>query len=131
MSEWKRKAGETFGNHWVKTTPRGRTLTVVVDTNFWKCQVHDAFRILSGNPGSITLWGRDPETHRMFSDHLNGEVAKLTESGGNSVYEWIDTPNDNHLFDCMVGCMVAASLCGVKSAEEKAVKSTRRRRAVD
>jgi len=54
----------------------------------------------------------------MFSDHMNGEVAKLVESGGNSTYEWQDTPNDNHFFDCMVGSMVAASHCGIKSAEE-------------
>jgi hypothetical protein len=127
MSEWKHKAGERFGNHWVETTPPGRMRTYTVDTNFWKCQVHDAFRMLPGNRGSVTLWGREPEQHRMFSDHLNGEVAKLVESGGNTIYEWIDTPNDNHLFDCMVGSMVAASICGIKSSEENVVKPRARK----
>jgi len=123
MSDWKQKAGERFGNHWMMSTPSGRMRTVTVDSNFWKCQVHDAFRMLPGNQGSLTLWGRDAEQHRMFSEHMNGEVAKLTESGGNAVYEWQDTPNDNHFFDCMVGAMVAASTCGIKSAEQKVVKT--------
>ena len=87
-----------------------RARTITVDTNFWKCQVHDAFRLLPGNPGSLTLWGRDTEQHLMFSEHMNGEMEKLVESGSNTVYEWIDTPNDNHLFDCMVGSIVAASV---------------------
>jgi hypothetical protein len=125
MDEWKKKPGERHGNHWVVTTPSGRMRTVTVDTNFWKCQVHDAFRLLPGNPGSLTLWGRDAETHRMFSDHMNGEVAKFVESGGNAIYEWQDTPNDNHLFDCMVGATAAASVCGIKSAEQR-VQKTRR-----
>jgi len=75
--------------------------------------------MLPGNRGGVTLWGRDAETHRMFSDHMNGEAAKLTESCGNAVYEWQDTPNDNHFFDCMVGSMVAASVCGTKAPEEE------------
>ena len=126
MSDWKRKAGERHGNHWIENIPSGRTKTITVDSNFWKCQVHDAFRMAPGNRGSVSLWGRDPETHRMFADHMNGEVAKLTESGGNTVYEWQDTPNDNHLFDCMVGTMVAASVLGIKSAEEKVQKREKR-----
>ena len=64
----------------------------------------------------------------MFSEHMNGEVAKLTESGGNSVYEWQDTPNDNHFFDCMVGNTVAASVLGIKSAEERQEKAGRKPR---
>jgi hypothetical protein len=129
MSEWKHKAGEQHGNHWIASKPPGRMRTITTDTNFWKCQVHDAFRLLPGNPGSLTLWGRDAETHRMFAEHMNGEVAKLVESGSNTVYEWQDTPNDNHLFDCMVGTMVAASICGIKSVEEKVTKSKYRRKA--
>jgi hypothetical protein len=126
MSDWKRKAGEKHGNHWIESIPHGRSRTITVDSNFWKCQVHDAFRMKPGNRGSLTLWGRDAEEHRMFSEHMNGEVAKLAESGSNTVYEWQDPPTDNHLFDCMVGCMVAASICGIKSVEEKAVKPAKR-----
>ena len=128
MCDWKQKAGERFGNHWMESTPSGRLRTITVDVNFWKCQVHDAFRMLPGNRGSLTLWGRDPEQHRMFSEHMNGEAAKLTESGGNSVYEWQDTPNDNHFFDCTVGNMVAASTLGIKSAEERQEKVGRKPR---
>lgn len=130
MADWKPKTGERFGNHYVETTPPGRMRTYTMDTNFWKCQVHDAFRLVQGNRGGLTLWGRDAEAHRMFSDHMNGEVAKFVESGGNALYEWQDTPNDNHLFDCMVGCMVGASACGIKSAEERVARPRRKMRIV-
>jgi hypothetical protein len=128
MAQWKPKTGERFGNHWLEGTPFRRMRTITVDTNYWKCQVHDGFSLQAGNRGGITLWGRDPETHRMFSEHLNAEVAKLTKTGENEVNEWQHVPNrDNHLFDCMVGCMVAASVCGVKPEEEKQVKHHKRR----
>ena len=130
MADWKPKPGERKGDRWIIGRPPGRGITVTFDTNYWKVQLHDAFRIAPGNRGGLTLWGRDPERHRMFSEHLNGESAKLVESDGKAVYEWIDTPRDNHLFDCMVGCMVAASLVGIKTLEEQAARPTRRRRQV-
>ena len=126
MQEWKQKPGERQGHHWIEGTPKGWARTVSVDTNYWKSQVHTAFRILPGSRGSLTLWGRDAETHKMFSEHMNAEVAKLVEHSGNTIYEWQDTPGrDNHFFDCLVGAMVAASHCGIKSAEEKPVKVKR------
>jgi hypothetical protein len=131
MSLYKQKTGERIGNHWLESTPLRRMRTVTIDTNFWKCQVHDGFSLQAGNSGGITLWGRDPEVHRMFSEHLNGEIPKLTKTGENEVNEWQSVPNrDNHFFDCMVGCMVAASVCGVKPEEEKLVTTKRRRRIV-
>jgi len=117
MSSWKPKVGERRGEHWIFGTPPGRGRTVTFDTNFWKTQLHDAFRLAPGEPGGITLWGKNAEKHRMFSEHMNGEVAKFVESDGNALFEWQDTPQDNHLFDCAVGTMVAASVCGVKPPE--------------
>jgi hypothetical protein len=62
----------------------------------------------------------------MFSEHMNGEIPKLTKTGENEVNEWQQIPSrDNHFFDCMVGCMVGASVCGVKPEEEKAARPKR------
>jgi hypothetical protein len=131
MSQYKRKAGERLGNHWLESTPFRRMRTITIDTNYWKCQVHDGFLLQAGNRGGITLWGRDPEMHRMFSEHLNGEVPKLTKTGENEVNEWQPVPSrDNHWFDCMVGCMVGASVCGVKPEEEKLAKPQKRLRKI-
>jgi hypothetical protein len=127
MSGFKRKPGERFGNHWLENTPPRRIRTITVDTNYWKCQVHDGFSLLAGNRSGLTLWGRDPETHRMISEHLNAEAAKLTKTGENEVNEWQVIPNrDNHLFDCMVGCMVAASVSGIRPPNEEAPKEQKR-----
>jgi hypothetical protein len=63
----------------------------------------------------------------MFSEHLNGEVAKLTKTGENEVNEWQRIPSkDVHLFDCMVGCMVAASTCGVRFQHDEKPKERKK-----
>jgi hypothetical protein len=128
MMDWPLRGDERRGDHWIIGSLKDRGITVTYDTYYWKVQLHDAFRIAPGNRGGLTLWGRNEERHRMFSEHLNGEVAKLVESDGKAVYEWQNTPNDNHLFDCMVGCMVAASLVGIKPQEEQTATPVRRRR---
>jgi hypothetical protein len=128
MDQWRPKTGERIGRHWLESTPYRRMRTITIDTNYWKCQVHDGFSLRSGNRGGITLWGRDADAHKMFAEHMNGEVPKLVKSGENEVNEWQHVPSrDNHLFDCMVGCMVGASVCGVKPEEAKQVKPTKRR----
>ncbi len=67
----------------------------------------------------------------MFSEQMNGETSKLVKTGENEVNEWFPVPaRDNHFFDCMVGTMVAASVCGIKPAEEQAVQKTKIRRRV-
>ncbi len=132
MSLYKRKAGERIGKHWLESTPPRRLRTITMDTNFWKGQVHDGFALAPGNRGSLTLWGREPERHRMFSEQMNGETPKLVKTGENEVNEWFPVPaRDNHFFDCIVGSAVAASVCGIKSAEEKAVQKPKIQRRVE
>jgi hypothetical protein len=65
MADWKPKPGEKKGDHWLIGKPQGHGITVTYDVNYWKVLVHDAFRIAPGNRGGLTLWGRDPERHRI------------------------------------------------------------------
>ena len=72
------------------------------------------------------LFGRSPETHRLFSEHLTAEYKVRTEGRGRVVDEWKIKPTqpDNHWFDGIVGCAVAASiqsvvLPGTESRETK------------
>ena len=43
-----------------------------------------------------------------------------TDGQGRTVQEWKLKPSgpDNHWFDCLVGCAVATSICGVKLGVE-------------
>ncbi|MCL2625082.1 MAG: phage terminase large subunit family protein [Planctomycetaceae bacterium] len=131
MNQWPQRAGRHYGDHWFEDKPVRRGFrTVTMDVNYWKCQVHDAFRMEIGDAGSLTLFGKQPEAHRMFADHCNAETVQLV-SAKHEKHEWISKPNtDNHWFDCLVGCMAAASHSGIRSKESHERQPVIHRKAV-
>lgn len=132
IAEWAKNKGRMFGQYWIEDRPRNRKeRTITLDTNYWKCRVHEAFFLSPGDRGGLALWGHEPETHRMFSEHHNAEIGTLVESSQNKVVEWQTIPGrDNHFFDCLVGNMVAASHLGIKPIEEQAARPVKRRRSI-
>jgi phage terminase large subunit GpA-like protein len=55
----------------------------------------------------------------MVSEHMTAEKVVLVEAAGRKVDEWSNPfKQDNHWFDCLVGCMIAASTLGIKMEEE-------------
>ena len=87
---------------------------VVYDTNFWKSFVHARLAVSMGDPGSLALFGRKPETHRLIAEHLTAEYRVRTQGRGRTVDEWKVRASglDNHWLDCLVGAAVAASMQG-------------------
>ncbi len=69
-----------------------------------------------GDPGCLSLFGRDAATHRLLADHLTAEYCVPTAAQGRTVDEWKlkAIRPDNHWLDGLVGCAVAASMEGVK-----------------
>lgn len=67
----------------------------------------------------------------MAADHVVAELPKKVTHGGREVYEFrIQPGKDNHIFDCDVGCMVAASIAGISHRGPVQQRSTRRRKPV-
>lgn len=62
----------------------------------------------------MSLFEDLPESHRLFAEHLTAEYRVRTEGRGRTVDEWKIRPEqaDNHWFDGVVGCAVAASVQG-------------------
>jgi hypothetical protein len=125
MSTYRRKRGERYGHHWyVPNVSRTSELRhVMIDTNFWKSFVHARLAASPGDHGAMTLFGNANAKgeHRLFADHIAGaETFVRTEGHGRSVCEWSIKPSkpDNHWFDCLVGCAVAASMSGVRFGVE-------------
>lgn len=117
METWQKRPGEEHGQGWVVSSVReGRSVRhVVIDTNFWKTFAAQRFQTPMGDRGCLTLWGDKPEQHRMLKDHLTAETAVETSGRGRDLTEWSELPGrDNHWFDCLVGCHVAASMCGIR-----------------
>ncbi len=116
FSEYKRKTGERVGHHWRIPNVQGRRQVrhVVIDTNYWKSFVHARLAVAMGDPGNLSLFGRKPAEHQLLAEHLTAEYRVKTEARGRVVDEWKIRAGgpDNHWFDCLVGCAVAASVQG-------------------
>jgi len=133
MSTWKRKPGEQYGHHWyVPSVSRTREFSHLgVDTNFWKTFVHAALATAPGDRGGLMLYGTGAE-HNLLAHHLaSSELWIDVMAQGRTVREWSARPGhpDNHWFDCLVGCTVAANYSGIKCLGEVA-RGGRRRPAV-
>jgi len=134
MIAMKRKKGELHGDNWMMPNVAGtRELRHIrYDTNHWKTFVHARLGVAMGDPGGVSLFGSKPERHRLFAEHLTAEYSIRTEGQGRTVNVWKLPPSkpDNHLFDALVGCAVAASTLGVSlgGAAARRQKTNKRRR---
>jgi hypothetical protein len=117
LNEYQRKPGDREGLHWRIPNVQGRRAVryVLYDTNFWKSFVYDRLAAVMGDRGSLSLFGDNPDMHRLFAEHLTAEYRVRTRGRDREVDEWRQRPDrsDNHWFDCLVGCAVAASVAGV------------------
>lgn len=125
FSEYTKKNGDRVGLHWRSPAPTERRgmRHIVVDTNYWKSFVVARLRAAAGDAGSIMLPGKSRAQHRLLCEHFAAEFPVPVEvaGGGRKIEEWkqqVGRP-DNHFFDCLVGCAVAASYLGVGIKEIK------------
>lgn len=115
MNQFKRRVGERIGEHWILKR-EGPVRWCDVDTNHWKSFLAARLTAAIGDPGTLTLFGRQP--HKLLADHLTSEYFTRVESEGRTVDEWELKPDrpDNEWLDCLVYCHVAASMQGVTLA---------------
>jgi len=118
FSEHKKQRGDRIGRHWrIPGVVGARAIRhVLFDTNYWKTFVHARLGILMGDPGCLSLFGHEPKRHRLLSEHLTAEYRVRTMAFARTVDEWKHRASrpDNHWFDCLVGCAVAASIQGAE-----------------
>src|SRR5262249_23796599 len=116
FSEYKWQPGDRVGHNWRMPNVQGKRAVrhVVYDTNYWKSFVHARLAVSMGEKGCLAIFGDRPEMHRLFAEHLTAEYRVKTEGRGRTVDEWKVRPErgDNHWFDGLVGCAVAASIQG-------------------
>jgi hypothetical protein len=109
--------GDRVGHNWRIPNVQGKRQVrhVVFDTNYWKSFVYGRLAVAMGDRGCLSLFGDSADLHRLFAEHLTAEYRVKTEGRGRTVDEWKMRAerSENHWFDCLVGCAVAASLQGV------------------
>jgi len=120
--------GEVLGNHWIKKRNNKQAVTGIrADVNYWKSRAAKALTCLPSIRGAITLYGTSGENgtrltdHRMIGDHYASEKGtRLTnEDRKRTVTVFSLKPNrENHYWDNLIGCMVAASIKGCGNDEK-------------
>ena len=117
FTEYKRKPGDRVGHNWRMPNVLGNRAVrhIIYDTNYWKSFIHARLAVPMGERGCLSLFGDNALHHRLFAEHQTAEYRIKTEGRGRTVDEWKLRPErgDNHWFDCLVGCAVAASMQGV------------------
>jgi hypothetical protein len=123
FSEYKRKPDDRVGLNWRIPNVRGKRAVrhVVFDTNWWKSFVHARLAVATGDAGCLSLFGRKPEQHRMFSEQITAEYRVTTQGRGRTVDACKMRPeqSDNHWLDYLIGCAVAASIQGSCAVRDK------------
>jgi len=133
MSTYRRRPGEVHGHNWYfpNVNRSSEFPHVAFDANYWKSFVHARLAVTPGDPGALTLFGKGATPHLLFAEHVAGsETWTLTHGQGRDVQEWKLKPTrpDNHWLDCLVGCAVGASICGVSLPGMEARPARRRKR---
>lgn len=116
LNNYDKKPGEKRGDNWIigpSKAHRG-VRHISYDTNYWKSFVLSRLMTAQGDPGSFELFGEKPEQHSLFARHLLSEYGVKTHGRGRTVTEWKLRPDrpDNHWWDCLVGCHLAAAVEG-------------------
>ena len=118
LSEYEKRPGDQVGLNWMITRAVKRASRhVLFDANFWKSFIFNRLAVTPGTAGSLTLYGSDPDVHRLIGEHLTAEYATEIESKthGRTVTVFEPYPGrDNHWLDCLVGAAVAASVAGAR-----------------
>ena len=129
FDEYKSEVGAKAGFHWRIPPPRKGDRHVLMDINFFKTFAHQRLAVALGDKGSLSVFGRRPEEHRMLFEHWTAERPKRASSGRRVVDEWRLIPNrENHLLDNLVGCLVGASMLGAAPPGAARPAAAKRRR---
>lgn len=114
IGEWQKAPGDRLGLNWKIPAMVGRRHCrhVLFDANWWKTTVAARLRTSYGDPGAMYVSGGDAKQHRMLIDHLMSERAEQMQGPTRSIMQWSlkSVGRDNHWWDCLVGCAVAANV---------------------
>lgn len=134
LSKWKRREGEKVGHNWrVGPVSTGKGRHCIFDPNPWKSHIAERLLAEPGGRGCLKLYGESASAHRMLADQLTAEAPSRETIDGVTADVWELRPaRDNHLFDCLVGCAIAASEQGLTwSASDTPGAKRVKKKAVD
>ncbi|MEI6971635.1 MAG: terminase gpA endonuclease subunit [bacterium] len=90
-------------------SPKGQFLAVQVD--YWRELVQRSFLALPLSPGSLSLWGKNPNAHQAYAENITAEMLADKAVGAvGTFWKWHSRPGaENHWLDATVGCYALLS----------------------
>jgi phage terminase large subunit GpA-like protein len=138
FSDQKSQKGDRAGLNWRIPAKQSKVAGVrygLYDTNFWKSFVAERLLCDSESNEAFRLYGNEAQEHRMIAEHMCSEYRVRTQGRGREVDEWKIRPDrtENHWWDCVVGCCVAASMQGAspEGLQGKADRAPQRRTSIN
>ena len=123
----KKLIGRPYNQAHLERGPLGRHLRH--DADYWRMVTQKAFLLKPGVPGSLSLWGSNPDRHREYAHEVCGEkLIQFVPGEPNDLYQWHQVPGQaNDQLDSTVGCLagaasLGASLDGIKRRKRKRPK---------
>lgn len=121
IDDYKTAATSRRGDHWLlyRDPIKAPTGQVMFDANHWKTRVMNGLNAKDGDPARLKVDGSYTE-NALFLKHLHSEYVITEEFKGARKEVWKTRAKgwkDNHYFDCLTGCLVAASMCGAKTMD--------------
>jgi len=112
-----RQKGDRVGLNWKIPAKQSKVAGVrygLYDTNFWKSFAAERLLCDAESAEAFRFYGSESQDHRMIAEHCCSEYRVRTQGRGREVDEWKMRPDrtENHWWDCLVGCCVAASMLG-------------------
>jgi hypothetical protein len=94
FAEYKKQLGDRVGHNWriPSTTGKRAIRHVVYDTNYWKSFIFARLAVALGDKTCLSLFGTQPESHRLLADHLTAEYPITTTGRGRTIEEWKERP---------------------------------------
>lgn len=116
ISSYKAHPGERIGEEWMIRTGQGAaTRHIIFSGNHFKSLIAGRWKAAMGDPGSWSIFGSNPQEHRMLADHMTVEKPVEVEANGRKITQWTAPPGcENHWLDTTVMSAVAASILGAK-----------------
>jgi len=111
--------GRRVYNHAFRTwQPHHRAHLHNLDADYWKTFVHTGLLAPPGQPGALTLFGKDPLTHRHLAKHITAERwahAYNPKRGDLYFFERVPGKRENHWLDALYEACAAAGILGMKT----------------
>lgn len=115
IADYHKRPGERIGEGWILGVASADRLRLLrFDSNFWKSRIAAMLTRPMGMRGGVTLCGARPVENELLALHLSSEIPTRVEAKGRVLSTWARRPDrDNHWWDCLIGCAVAASVEGI------------------